>query len=85
MHGPPIAQRVPTFLLTVPDVEAETVARTLADKNISVWRHNFAYEVGLPEALPFKGEAVRVGIAHYNTIDDIDRLCSALESIVLQR
>lgn len=85
VHGPPIAQRVPTFLLTVPDVEAETVARTLADKNISVWRHNFAYEVGLPEALPFKGEAVRVGIAHYNTIDDIDRLCSALESIVLQR
>lgn len=85
VHGPPIAQRVPTFLLTIPGVEAETVARQLADQKISLWRHNFAYEVGLPDALPFAGEAVRVGILHYNTIEEIDRLCSALESIEIQR
>ena len=81
VYGPALEQRVPTFLLTVPGVEAESVSRTLADKKMAIWKHNFSYEVGLPQALPFKGNAVRVGIAHYNTLDEIDLLCTALDDI----
>ncbi|GAA1337530.1 aminotransferase class V-fold PLP-dependent enzyme [Arthrobacter roseus] len=81
VYGPPLEQRVPTFLLTAPGIDAETISRKLVEERISVWKHNFNYEVGLPEVLPFKGEAVRVGIAHYNTFEEIDHLCSALAKI----
>lgn len=81
VYGPSLGQRVPTFLLTIPGTDSEVAARTLASWKIALWSHNFAYEVGLPTALPFDGEAIRVGIAHYNTLNEVDELCSALSRL----
>ncbi len=85
VYGPPLDQRVPTFLLTTPGLDAETISRKLAEEKISVWKHNFTYEVGLPEVLPFEGDAVRVGIAHYNTVKEIDHLNAVLGDIANHR
>jgi cysteine desulfurase family protein (TIGR01976 family) len=80
--GPSLADRVPTFLLTIDGLSAETIARALAAKNIGVWKHTFAYEVGMPAALPTGTDPIRVGIAHYNTVEEIDILVAALAEIV---
>jgi cysteine desulfurase family protein (TIGR01976 family) len=83
--GPALADRVPTFLLTIDGLTAETIARALATQNIGVWKHTFAYEVGMPGALPSGTDPIRVGIAHYNTIEEIDILVAALAELANAR
>jgi cysteine desulfurase family protein (TIGR01976 family) len=83
--GPSLADRVPTFLLTIDGLSAETIARALAAKNIGVWKHTFAYEVGMPAALPAGTDPIRVGIAHYNTVEEIDILVAALAEVAGSR
>lgn len=76
--GPPtMAGRVPTFLLTVEGREAGEVAASLVDRGLCVAAHDSFYCVGLHERLGF-GEAVRVGIYHYNTAAEVDALLAAL-------
>ncbi len=80
LYGPPgMAGRVPTFLLNVEGVEAETAARTLAERGFGVWYADNWYCVSLAERLP--PTSLRVGIAHYNTADEIDRLASELSRL----
>jgi len=43
---------VHTVLLTIIGLSSESIARSLAEQNIGVWKHTFAYEVGMPDALP---------------------------------
>ncbi|WP_165070411.1 aminotransferase class V-fold PLP-dependent enzyme [Marisediminicola senii] len=83
--GPALVDRVPTFLLTINGLSAESIARSLAERDIGVWKHTFAYEVGMPEALPEGADPIRVGIAHYNTVEEIDRLAAALAEIAAAR
>ena len=83
--GPGLADRVPTFLLTIDGLSAETIARALAARQIGVWKHTFAYEVGLPERLPAGADPIRVGLAHYNTRAEIDQLTAALAEIAQTR
>ncbi|MGH3003243.1 MAG: cysteine desulfurase-like protein [Gaiellaceae bacterium] len=72
--------RVPTFALNVGNHPPAEVAARLGDAGFAVWHGNYyALEImsrlGLPEG------AVRIGIVHYNTADEVDRLLSALDSI----
>ena len=83
--GPALADRVPTFLLTIDGLSAESIARSLAAERIGVWKHTFAYEVGLPARLPAGADPIRVGLAHYNTVDEIDLLTAALTAIAQAR
>jgi cysteine desulfurase family protein (TIGR01976 family) len=83
--GPALADRVPTFLLTIDGLSSETIARALAAERIGVWKHTFAYEVGLPARLPAGADPIRVGIAHYNTVEEIDALTAALTRIAQSR
>ncbi len=70
--------RVPTFLLNVEGVPAADVAQRMAERGFGVWAHDNWYSLGLREKLPYPQDAVRVGLIHYNTADEIDRFCTAL-------
>ncbi|WP_336658832.1 aminotransferase class V-fold PLP-dependent enzyme [Leucobacter sp. USHLN153] len=72
-----VTKRVPTFLLDIPGVEAETVARRLGEQNIAVWHHDHWYAMSLGEYLP-KRDTLRVGFAHYNNEMDVDRFITAI-------
>ena len=53
LYGPPTMEgRVPTFLLNVAGVDAETVARTLGERGLGVWYADNWYCVSLAEKLP---------------------------------
>jgi selenocysteine lyase/cysteine desulfurase len=74
MHG-----RVPTFLLNVDGVPAETAAHRLAERNIGLWYADNWYCVALAERLP--EQSLRAGIAHYNTAGEVDRLLAELGAL----
>ena len=73
--------RVPTFLLNVDGVPAADVAARMAEQGFGVWAHDNWYSLGLREKLPYPDSAVRVGLIHYNTADEIDRFNTALAEL----
>ncbi len=73
--------RVPTFLLNVEGVPAADVAARMAEQGFGVWAHDNWYSLGLREKLPYPQDAVRVGLIHYNTADEIDRFNAALAQL----
>jgi selenocysteine lyase/cysteine desulfurase len=82
VYGPPSMEgRVPTFLLNVEGVSAADVAARMATRGFGVWAHDNWYSLGLRDELPYGHDAVRVGLIHYNTADEIDRFCAELESL----
>ncbi len=78
LHGPPSMEgRVPTFALSPPDESPVEAATRLGAAGFAVWHGNYyavevMRELGLPEG------AVRVGIVHTNTEDEVNRLLAAL-------
>jgi len=73
--------RLPTFLLNVAGVPAKQVATTMAERGYGIWHHDSWYSLGLREKLPYADEAVRVGLIHYNTADEIDGFLHELGSL----
>ena len=73
--------RLPTFLLNVAGVPAREVATTMAERGYGIWYHDTWYSLGLREKLPYPGEAVRVGLIHYNTADEVDGFLRELGSL----
>jgi selenocysteine lyase/cysteine desulfurase len=70
--------RVPTFAFNLDGHSAQSVAERLGERGIAVWWGDYyAIEVMRRFGLGQDG-AVRVGIVHYNTADEVDRLLSAL-------
>jgi cysteine desulfurase family protein (TIGR01976 family) len=77
-----LQQRVPTFSFTLQIQKPRAIAERLAQDEIYVWDGNFyAYEVERALKLEHDGGLVRVGLAHYNTQEEIQRLIQALQSI----
>ena len=75
-----VAERVPTVSLTHERIPPPQVAERLARDGIRVWSgHNYALEVvrhlGIAEATG----VVRIGLAHYNTEEEVDATLTALE------
>ena len=57
---------------------AREVAERLGEENIAVWHGNY-YAVEVMRRLELEPEgAVRAGIVHYNTAEEVDRLLEAL-------
>jgi cysteine desulfurase family protein (TIGR01976 family) len=83
MYGPPLEDRVPTFLLNVDGVPAKVAAERLGAQGLGVWHHDHYYAVGLADRLPYPEEAIRLGLIHYNTADEVDRLVAALGSLTM--
>jgi cysteine desulfurase family protein (TIGR01976 family) len=73
--------RVATFLLNLEGVDAADAAKRLADEGFGVWAHDNWFSLGLREKLPYPQDAVRVGLIHYNTADEIDRFNAALAAL----
>jgi selenocysteine lyase/cysteine desulfurase len=70
--------RIPTFLLNIDGVPAADAAVRLAERGFGVWAHDNWYSLGLREKLPYPKDALRVGLIHYNTADEIDRFVAEL-------
>jgi len=78
LHGlPTMDGRVPTFCLTIGDLGADVAAERLAEHGFAVWSGDY-YAVEAMNRLGLPDGAVRVGIVHYNTADEVDRLLEAL-------
>jgi cysteine desulfurase family protein (TIGR01976 family) len=77
---PTMEGRVPTFLVNVDGVPAADVVRHLAAREIGVWAHDSWYSLNLYERLGYEHEAIRIGLIHYNTAEEVDRLVAGLES-----
>ncbi|MBN2472080.1 MAG: cysteine desulfurase-like protein [Anaerolineae bacterium] len=75
-------QRVPTVIFTLEGYSALEVAQHLAKQYIYVWDGNY-YALAVMERLGLEGSggAVRVGLAHYNTPEEVDRLLAALAEL----
>jgi cysteine desulfurase family protein (TIGR01976 family) len=73
--------RVATFLINLDGVDAADAARRLADRGFGVWAHDNWFSLGLREKLPYPENAIRVGLIHYNTADEIDRFNAALAAL----
>jgi cysteine desulfurase family protein (TIGR01976 family) len=75
-------QRVPTFSFTLAGHEPRAVAEALGRRGIYTWDGNY-YALAVTERLGLEatGGMVRVGLAHYNTQEEIERLGNALRAI----
>ena len=82
LYGPPTMEgRVPTFAFTVERRSPREVAERLGERDIAVWHGNYyALEVMRRLGLEPDG-AVRAGIVHYNTAEEVDRLLAELERL----
>lgn len=76
------AWRTPTVAFRLEGYTPREVAVRLAEQGIFVWDGNY-YALGLSERLGVEplGGMVRVGLAHYNTADEIDYLLETLGSL----
>jgi cysteine desulfurase family protein (TIGR01976 family) len=75
-------RRTPTAAITLAGRSPREVAARLADGGIAVWDGDF-YATGLIERLGLveSGGVVRIGLTHYNTAAEVERLLGALERI----
>jgi len=80
---PTMTGRVPTFLVNFDGVSSDRLSSELADRGFGVWSHDSYYALGLHERIGW-GTALRIGLAHYNTLDEIDRFTDTLAALVRQ-
>jgi cysteine desulfurase family protein (TIGR01976 family) len=75
-------QRVPTISITSPHHSASAIAEHLARRHIFTWNGNL-YALPLTERLGLeeRGGFVRLGLVHYNTRDEVERLLRALDEL----
>ena len=75
-------ERLPTVAFTWPRLSPRETAEYLASFGICVWSGNY-YALRLMEAFGLEGHggAVRVGLTHYNTAEEIDRMIAALQDV----
>jgi selenocysteine lyase/cysteine desulfurase len=70
--------RVPTFAFSVDGLAAPEAAARLGEQGLAVWHGNY-YALEVMRRLGLEdGGAVRVGLVHYNTAEEVDRLLDAL-------
>lgn len=78
-----IGERVPTVSSTHVDQSPIALAKALADDNICVWSgHNYAYEVVKHLGLDEKQGVLRIGLAHYNTENDVAATLESLRKLI---
>jgi cysteine desulfurase family protein (TIGR01976 family) len=74
--------RVPTIACTIAGYSPRKLAEHLAAQNIYAWDGNY-YALGVMErlGLEVQGGALRLGMAHYNTPNEIDQILTVLETL----
>lgn len=85
IYGPPLkeTQRAPTLSFTVENKRPEEICKYLADHAICAWDGHF-YAIRAVEAMGLMGQGgvTRMGIAAYNTPDEIDYVIDTLKSLI---
>jgi selenocysteine lyase/cysteine desulfurase len=83
LYGPQTMEgRVPTFGFTLSGHHPDAVAEHLARAGIFAWSGSFyALEPVDRLGLADTGGLVRVGLCHYNTPGEVDRLLTALSDL----
>lgn len=77
-----VDERVPTFAFTLAGRHPREVAVELGRQGIAVWDGDYyAYELIRTLGLAESGGMVRVGLAHYNELGEIERLARALAEL----
>jgi cysteine desulfurase family protein (TIGR01976 family) len=80
-------ERCPTFAVRVLDQTVDesplALATQLGDRGFFTWDGNY-YALNLTERLDVEksGGFLRIGLVHYNTVEEVDRLLGALREIV---
>jgi cysteine desulfurase family protein (TIGR01976 family) len=78
-----IDDRVPTVSFTHASFPPIEIAKKLAQKNICAWSgHNYAYEVVKQLGIDEEQGVLRLGIAQYNTENEIDQTLEALTDLL---
>ena len=74
--------RTPTAALTIEGHAPRAIAEALGREGIATWDGDF-YATGLIERLGLaeRGGVVRIGLTHYNTAAEVDRVVGALARI----
>ena len=76
-------ERVPTVSFTVDGYQSRDIAKIFADENIFVWDgHYYAIETINQLGLTKTGGMIRVGPAHYNTIEELDQFLEVLTAFL---
>ena len=76
-------RRTPTAAITIAGISPRAVAERLGRRGIAVWDGDF-YATGLIERLGLAPDGVvRIGLTHYNTRAEIDRLATELAEIAV--
>jgi cysteine desulfurase family protein (TIGR01976 family) len=72
-------QRCATLSLRLGDHSPKLIAQFLAKRGIFTWDGNY-YALNLTERLQLeqKGGMLRIGLVHYNTLEEVDRLLGAV-------
>jgi cysteine desulfurase family protein (TIGR01976 family) len=79
-------ERVPTVAISIEGIPPRAAAETLGGEGIYVWDGDF-YATGLIERLAKAetGGVVRLGLVHYNTAQEVDRVVGAIGQLVAAR
>src|ERR1051326_3402180 len=80
------SHRVPTVAIRMDGFTPLEIARYLGERGIFTWDGNY-YALNLTERLVVedKGGLLRIGIVHYNTAEEIDRLLNAFRGLAKTR
>ena len=85
IYGPPLkeTQRAPTISFTVENKRPEEICRYLADHSICAWDGHF-YAIRAVEAMGLMGQGgvTRMGIAAYNTSEEIEYVIATLQMLL---
>lgn len=85
IYGPPAGHpRTPTVSFTLEGHRAPEIARTLGEQGLFVWDGDF-YAKTVVEMLGLNeryGGLLRIGLAPYNTADEVSRLIKAVAALV---
>ncbi len=75
-------QRVATVVLRKSGTTPQQVAEALAAENIFCWNGNF-YALSISERMGVEesGGFLRIGLAHYNTLDEVDHCLSVIDRL----
>ena len=73
-------KRMATVSIRKEGLTPEVLAQKLAAENIFVWNGNF-YALSISERLGVEpsGGLVRIGLAHYNTLDEVERCLTTVD------
>ncbi|NQT88792.1 cysteine desulfurase-like protein, partial [bacterium] len=76
-------ERTPTVAVRIAGHSPEALAEALGERGICTWDGHY-YAINLTERLGVEdsGGMLRIGLVHYNTADEVDRLLGALREIV---